>query len=465
MDKLHRKIISLIIFFLLPLAGYSQEKIIAKVVKFKGNAQKQEIDAKNPSPLKPNEPLKNNTLIITQKKSFVRVLFKDKSVLTVGPDSEAVISSNKDNSINLISLIKGKVRSAVQKSDILKDEKEQSKFLIQSETAAFGVRGTDFIGNYAAKTKSSSVVTFDGSVAFNKQNASISYQKYDADREIRKLKRRLAKRETVLVNKGNFSVSRPEMAKPLPPAKVDSKILRKLDNNEALSEELDFDKDLRIRVRNRFFEFSYLPNFYSMDYDDGTGNGATAIDNDGGETVSIKHGWLAKNKMSHFYLQFQQMQYNLAQPNNYPSTDDFNRGLMDIKIGYRWQTKSTRFFQMELGSRDEIFPEYYYAGGSTLYLSLRDQTIPYLTTEFGWTPLNSDKSTFLWSLGLQYDHERPSINLDSSVGVYTNMRYTYMFGALGLYLSGQYKRLRHPVGDIDIDKETGYYGGGFIYKY
>lgn len=135
---------------------------VAKVLILKGTAK-----AKSPSgaltTLKRGAWIEEGSLLQTGEKSFVKLVFKDKSSANLGPKSQMAITKFPKNEAGVLTLLKGQLRSKVQKDLLKKDSK--SKMFIKTKTAAMGVRGTDFEVIFNARTQNTAVITFEGEVA------------------------------------------------------------------------------------------------------------------------------------------------------------------------------------------------------------------------------------------------------------------------------------------------------------
>lgn len=105
--------------------------------------------------------------IITGKDSRAKIVMVDNNVLNISPETKLEIQNyeyapeagKKDV---LLNVLYGKVRSKVEQ----KYDGKTTNFQLKTPTAVAGVRGTDFMAGYAPSTNVSSVVTFEGSVAF-----------------------------------------------------------------------------------------------------------------------------------------------------------------------------------------------------------------------------------------------------------------------------------------------------------
>ena len=117
------------------------------------------------TPLKVDDWVEDGAVVKTADKSFVKLIFVDKSSMNVGPNSEMKIESFSGKDSGVIDLVKGKIRSQVTK-DYLQINKDKSKLFIKTQNAVMGVRGTDFMISTNGQT--TSTVLFEGEIVFNK---------------------------------------------------------------------------------------------------------------------------------------------------------------------------------------------------------------------------------------------------------------------------------------------------------
>lgn len=115
--------------------------------------------------LKTEDWVEEGSVVKTGEKSFVKLMFIDKSQMNIGPSSEMKIEKFGDKDSGVIDLVKGKIRSQVTK-DYLQMNKDKSKLFIKTPNAVMGVRGTDFLISTNGMT--TSTVLFEGAVSFNK---------------------------------------------------------------------------------------------------------------------------------------------------------------------------------------------------------------------------------------------------------------------------------------------------------
>lgn len=116
--------------------------------------------------LKVDDWVPEGAVIKTAEKSFVKLIFTDKSQMNVGPNSEMKIENFSGKDSGVIDLVKGKIRSQVTKDYLQMKDKDKSKLFIKTQHAVMGVRGTDFI--IATNKASTSTILFEGEIVFNK---------------------------------------------------------------------------------------------------------------------------------------------------------------------------------------------------------------------------------------------------------------------------------------------------------
>ncbi len=115
--------------------------------------------------LKVEDWVEDGSVVKTGEKSFVKLVFIDKSQMNIGPGSEMKIEKFGEKDSGVIDLVKGKIRSQVTK-DYLQMDRNKSKLFIKTPNAVMGVRGTDFLISTNGQT--TSTILFEGSISFNK---------------------------------------------------------------------------------------------------------------------------------------------------------------------------------------------------------------------------------------------------------------------------------------------------------
>ncbi|MDC0255764.1 FecR family protein, partial [Bacteriovoracales bacterium] len=132
-----------LLFSFISAEVFAQSKA-ARVIILRGTAQVTTKDGTT-TKLKRGDWLPEGSIVKTEAKSFVKLLFIDKSSLNIAPKSSITIAKFSKKKAGIINLLQGKIRSKVVKDYMNKGEKgKKSKLFIKTKTAAMGVRGTDF---------------------------------------------------------------------------------------------------------------------------------------------------------------------------------------------------------------------------------------------------------------------------------------------------------------------------------
>jgi hypothetical protein len=152
----------LLLTFLLMTSAWAQKKV-AVVKLLKGDVDV--LTLGKTMKLKLADWVEEGSVVKTGEKSFVKIVFMDKSQMNIGPSSEMKIEKFGDKDSGVIDLVKGKIRSQVTK-DYLKMDRNKSKLFIKTANAVMGVRGTDFLISTNGQT--TSTVLFEGAISFNK---------------------------------------------------------------------------------------------------------------------------------------------------------------------------------------------------------------------------------------------------------------------------------------------------------
>lgn len=233
---------------------------IGEVVLIKGKATKLVPFAKVATSLQAGDKLLEDTSILTEERSFVRIKFRDGSVVSLGASSKMVLVEMAKNDVSLISLLKGKVRTKVEKDNV---NGSMNKFYIKTRSAAMGVRGTDFQAIYNPDNKLTSLVTFNGEVAMAKidpathqeldllekrENQNVDVQRSDDRKveiqktamdsmaQIQKLDKLLNHQDAVVVMAGQYSGSSDSLKKTSLPVKINPGQFEVLLKNQDLNE-------------------------------------------------------------------------------------------------------------------------------------------------------------------------------------------------------------------------------------
>jgi hypothetical protein len=212
-------------FILLALAlnavSYAGEGDVAKAILVKGEVKA--VVAGKEIPVEKDTWLPEGAVVKTSPKSFAKLLFIDKSSMNLGPESEMKIDSFPQKDAGIITLMKGQLRSKVTKNYMEMDKKDKSKLFIKTETAAMGVRGTDFLVSFNESNKTTALVTFEGRVAMAQIDARIADIRGPASANgghQQMLERAVSSDMAVMVTKGQFSGASPQTAAPTLPVKI-----------------------------------------------------------------------------------------------------------------------------------------------------------------------------------------------------------------------------------------------------
>lgn len=246
------------ILFLIPMQLFanSVSNTVAEVVKIRGEVTQLSVGSRFARSVSLGDKFVEDTSIVTGKKSFVKIKLIDNSEINLGPESKIVIAEMKKDSIGIITLLKGKIRTEVEKNA---EALKTNKFFIKTRTAAMGVRGTDFQTIYNPENKMTSLLTYKGEVAMAKvdettfkkleepahpvtERNSISkapeIQKVNAGplNEVLELNKILKNKDTVVVLPGQNSFSTDSLKKTSLPVKISPVQLELLYKNSEFQE-------------------------------------------------------------------------------------------------------------------------------------------------------------------------------------------------------------------------------------
>lgn len=188
----------------------------ATVILIRGTAKTQ--DGKT---LALKDVVRPGTVVKTEPKSFVKLLFADQSQMSVGPDTTLKIEPTKPGDPSLVNLVGGQIRAKVTK-DLLKGNDDKEKMLIKTKTAAMGIRGTDFNVSFNSQNNVTALITFEGSVAMVRSEPNIP--------PLAALQQ--AGDSVQLVGAGQFSGAQPDRDQATIPVKISPAQLESLKANE-----------------------------------------------------------------------------------------------------------------------------------------------------------------------------------------------------------------------------------------
>lgn len=199
------------------------------------------------------DKLKEESSILTGRGSFVKIRFIDNSVMSLGPESKAVIVHIDPKDPSVISLLKGKIRANVPPN-----AEGKEKFYVKTRTAAMGVRGTEFQTLYNPENRITNLLTYSGEVAIVKtddhqmlevekeyvrnQKGSLEVNEYVSvgnRLEHEDLAKALKNNDTVVVKSGQFSGSMDGLTKVTSPVIVSPVQVNALFKNEEFLQKKD----------------------------------------------------------------------------------------------------------------------------------------------------------------------------------------------------------------------------------
>jgi hypothetical protein len=241
--------------FLLASNVYA-DTFVAEAIKVRGEATQLSPGARSARVVEIGDKFSEDTSILTGAKSFIKIKFKDNTEINLGPESKIVISEMKSSSPGVISLLKGKIRTEVEKN---KSAESANKFFIKTRTAAMGVRGTEFQTIYNPENRVTSLLTYKGEVAMAKIDETTYRKLEDLDSNIevvrkentneveikkidssldssKELNKILAKNEAVLVPPGQNAMASDGLKKATLPVKINPVQLNALYKNEEFLE-------------------------------------------------------------------------------------------------------------------------------------------------------------------------------------------------------------------------------------
>jgi hypothetical protein len=205
----------------------SKDDKVAKVIIVRGTVTATEING-DTYPIEKGVWLKEGTALESKSKSFVKLLFIDKSQMSLGPESKMKITAFPKNKAGILTLMKGQLRSKVTKDYMGIKNKNKSKLFIKTKTAAMGVRGTHFQVNYNPINQVTSLVTFEGAVAMAQLNDAI--KKVMANQVA--LEKMVSSDQAVIVKRGQYSGANPKQFRVTSPVKINPAQLKVMEKNE-----------------------------------------------------------------------------------------------------------------------------------------------------------------------------------------------------------------------------------------
>ena len=218
---------------------------ISTVSKIKGDVKAQLADGTQIIVTLSKE-IPEGATIQTGNESFVMLKFIDQSNLTIGANSILKIASFNLQKPGIISLIQGQLRAQVIKASETKanTSSTQSKLFVTTNNAAMGIRGTDFQVNYSTEDATTSLLTFNGQVAFNK----LKEEHLGKPQSALFLESVLEQKGKVMITPGLISLVTKNNNAPIEPVKIEALKLRELEKQEVPKE---ITKELRKELNAR----------------------------------------------------------------------------------------------------------------------------------------------------------------------------------------------------------------------
>jgi hypothetical protein len=249
-------VLTLVLYFSVFQATLAKAPVVADTILVKGKVTILPPKTVQARLLKVGDQLIEDTSILTETKSVARLRFRDGSELTLGPNSKVVLTEMSHGDVSLVTLLKGKLRTKVEKTP--KDTQgmnegfiNQNKFLLKTRSAAMGVRGTEFQTIYNPTNKVTSLLTFEGEVAMAKidektsktidqlddqkmvsQNVDVvresnltptkveAPQAHESNADVQHIQKILRKSEVSIVKVGQVSTSSDSLEKSTGPVKI-----------------------------------------------------------------------------------------------------------------------------------------------------------------------------------------------------------------------------------------------------
>ncbi|OFZ46877.1 MAG: hypothetical protein A2381_04565 [Bdellovibrionales bacterium RIFOXYB1_FULL_37_110] len=190
---------------------YANEQV-AKVILLKGKVTEFRPSINKTFLLANDSWVLRNSILETDKGSVVKLIFVDQSRVTLGPNSKLEIGKFAQNEAGILSVMKGKLKATVLKNAL--DSGDKNKLYIKTETAAMGVRGTEFMVMYNHNIQKTSVLTFSGEVMMSQIPKEMGLRLPSAQ-----LSLLLEKDKAVSIKHGQYAGTN-EMGRPNIPIKI-----------------------------------------------------------------------------------------------------------------------------------------------------------------------------------------------------------------------------------------------------
>ncbi|MBT3583704.1 MAG: FecR domain-containing protein, partial [Halobacteriovoraceae bacterium] len=230
------------------------KKFYAKVTVLKGRVSQLAPGAHNASWVKKGDFLKQDTSLVTRSRSFIKVkVLGDGSNVTLGPESKLVLNKLIKSKGSVVTLLTGTIRAKINKRKDAK--KKETKFYIRTQSAALGVRGTEFVVAVNQENKVTSLITLEGEVDMIKADTLRPDVKVEDEVEAS-----LKTDQVTTVRKGRASTSYLHKEAVTVPQKVNPAQLVALQKNDSLTQEVKGQKVKTIELSEARKEELYAPD-------------------------------------------------------------------------------------------------------------------------------------------------------------------------------------------------------------
>lgn len=185
----------------------------AKVIYVRGDVSALLPNTKEAVVVNKDDLFPEDTSILTQTRSVVKIKFADGSIVNLGPKSKITVTKLPKSEANIINVLTGVIKSSVNKNS---NKITKTKLVVKTQSAVMGVRGTKFQTSYSPKTNKTTLLTVEGEVAMAK------VEKFSASPEsLKSIEKTLdTKAKTVTVTPGKVSVTDSKINKPTEPTNI-----------------------------------------------------------------------------------------------------------------------------------------------------------------------------------------------------------------------------------------------------
>ncbi len=213
------------LLLILPIIVYAN---YAKVTAVSGKVTKLQVGDIKASKVKLGDFLREDSSILVNENSFVKLLIQNKTIITVSDKGKIVIGNLKKERPGLIKLLFGHLKARVLK----KVKKNKTSLLIKTQNTVMGVRGTTFQISFNPKNEKSSLLTIDGQVDMAKIPKKNVSKVAVNEKEFEKI---LQEEVVETVKHGEYSGVSKEVKNPTAPLKISKKqfvVIKKIAKKE-----------------------------------------------------------------------------------------------------------------------------------------------------------------------------------------------------------------------------------------